>query len=371
MRKMPAEFETSCSVENANRNRYVNILANEPTRVKLSNVPHGQSDYINANRVSGVNSHPGYIATQAPLPETMSHFWQMVHETSSPAIIMLTREQEAHSALAKSECYWPGPGELKLYGSYLVTGIAEMVNGHASVVERRFRVEYVVDKRMQVTANASPVAARRGGTVPSEDSSIWQTPVRRHDPSGFAASCNGLADDDDDDNFVQHLEPVGSAQVVTQLQYLDWPDQDVPESPDTLLDLCERVDELCSTSESHIGKPTPSIVHCSAGVGRTGTYIAVDKTLRRLRDAFSERAGEATEPVLVEEIHELVKTLKNERSKMVQTPEQYRFIFQAVLAGMDRFEKQGGMLGGEDGKNGVVQVPKSARVETIPPNRAS
>lgn len=326
------EFETSTRVENASRNRYANILSNEPTRVRLQAVAPGENDYINANRVSGHGSHPGYIATQAPLPDTTSHFWQMVYESTSPVIIMLTREHEEDCHMSKSERYWPPVGNNVLFNDYLVHGIDEEVHEAHGVVERRFHVGRVVDKRRK---HGRDLVDADSLMPPTTDNSVWQTPARTRSHS----NCEDNDFDGDMEDLLENLELIGPVLEVVQLQYMDWPDQDVPSSPCTLLDLCRRVDMLCLSQLSNCDAIGPPIVHCSAGVGRTGTFIAVDRTLRRLWDAFSGPNGESRQPVCVDEIRELVRTIKRERSKMVQTAEQYKFIYQSVLEGMKRWEK--------------------------------
>lgn len=329
------EFETSTRAENAYRNRYANILSNEPTRIRLQAVNPGENDYINANLVSGHDGHPGYIATQAPLPDTTPHFWQMVYESKTPVIIMLTREYEDNCHVTKSERYWPPVGHNVLFNDYLVHGIDENVDTSRGLIERRFHVGMVVDKR---TKHARDLVDADSLVAPTTntDNQTWQTPSRSRSQN----NCDNDDCDNDGDveDLMKNLELIGPVQEVYQMQYIDWPDQDVPTTPCTLLDLCQRVDALSYSQWLKTNKCGPPVVHCSAGVGRTGTFIAIDQTLRRLSDAFIGPDGVSEMPVHVEEIRELVKKMKRERSKMVQTAEQYRFIYLAVLEGLKRCE---------------------------------
>ena len=52
------------------------------------------SDYINANYIDGYRKQNAYMATQGPLPETLSDFWRMVWEQRTSTIVMMTRLEE-------------------------------------------------------------------------------------------------------------------------------------------------------------------------------------------------------------------------------------------------------------------------------------
>lgn len=345
-------FDSACTLENATRNRYSNVLANEHTRVRLKTEPlGGGSDYINANAIapalidclyhadldaddgrqeappdplasfvtprkasdrsfgSGASDlscasgrhpkdcpepewlsipnpdlGPSYIATQGPVRETIAHFWQMIFERRVSAIVMLTREFDSRSSVPKCDLYWPMQGTESVLGDLIV----------------RADAEYGLE---------TPIIVRK-------------LSVRRADTASTA-------------------EPVHN---VVQFQYVDWPDQDVPDDPHTVLRLCDMTAAVADLLPGH-----PVVVHCSAGVGRTGTYIAIDIVLRRIRASLKKANGASSESdsdtptqglPSVDAIRETVRALKVARSKMVQTPEQYRFVFQAVQSGVQDLMKE-------------------------------
>ena len=88
---------------------------------------------------------------------------------------------------------------------------------------------------------------------------------------------------------------------VVQIQCTAWPDLDVPDSPDVLLNLIKDVDTAMSEAAVSDGQDgrrdlqPPILVHCSAGVGRTGAFIIVDAILDSLqkdrRVAYSRDAS--------------------------------------------------------------------------------
>ncbi|XP_068955706.1 tyrosine-protein phosphatase non-receptor type 2 isoform X4 [Petaurus breviceps papuanus] len=90
------------SLENRNRNRYRDVSPYDHSRVKLQNT---ENDYINASFVAIEEAQRNYILTQGPLPNTCCHFWLMVWQQKSKAVVMLNRIVEKDSV--KCAQYWP------------------------------------------------------------------------------------------------------------------------------------------------------------------------------------------------------------------------------------------------------------------------
>ncbi|XP_052762867.1 receptor-type tyrosine-protein phosphatase kappa-like isoform X2 [Mya arenaria] len=97
------------------------------------------------------------------------------------------------------------------------------------------------------------------------------------------------------------------------LQFTSWPAKDVPDNVTSLIELRQRVNALPSTFNG------PVIVHCSAGVGRTGTYIALD---------ILTNEGEAEGAI---DIPGCVLNMRKNRLNMIQTMSQYKFLYQALV----------------------------------------
>ena len=92
----PAQFKTANLNCNKQKNRYENILPFDDSRVKLTQIPGIEgSDYINANFIDGYMKKKAFIATQAPIPETMPDFWRMIWQENSLTIVMLCNEMES------------------------------------------------------------------------------------------------------------------------------------------------------------------------------------------------------------------------------------------------------------------------------------
>ncbi|XP_037748820.1 tyrosine-protein phosphatase non-receptor type 2 isoform X3 [Chelonia mydas] len=88
--------------ENRNRNRYRDVSPYDQSRVKLQNT---ENDYINASLVVIEEAQRNYILTQGPLPNTCCHFWLMVWQQKTRAVVMLNRIVEKESV--KCAQYWP------------------------------------------------------------------------------------------------------------------------------------------------------------------------------------------------------------------------------------------------------------------------
>ena len=109
---------------------------------------------------------------------------------------------------------------------------------------------------------------------------------------------------------IYHMEKVTK---LRHFHFTAWPDHDVPTLYDELLLFVSKV------QEGHIKKKAPILVHCSAGVGRTGTFI----TLYNLLAAIQQN-----KPISV---YNTVDAMREHRPQMVQTYSQYKFIYLSVL----------------------------------------
>ncbi|NXX01677.1 PTN2 phosphatase, partial [Larus smithsonianus] len=111
----------------------------------------------------------------------------------------------------------------------------------------------------------------------------------------------------------------GESRMIFHFHYTTWPDFGVPESPASFLNFLFKVRESGSLSPEH----GPAVVHCSAGIGRSGTFSLVDTclVLMEKKDPFSV------------DIKKVLLDMRKYRMGLIQTPDQLRFSYMAVIEG--------------------------------------
>ncbi|KAM4662602.1 tyrosine-protein phosphatase non-receptor type 21 [Discoglossus pictus] len=256
--------DSECSIarlpENAERNRFQDVLPYDDTRVELVPTKENNTGYINASHIKvtigGVEWD--YIATQGPLQSTCPDFWQMVWEQGVAIIAMVTLEEEA--GREKSYRYWPRLG-----------------SRHNTVTYGRFKI----------------------------------TTRFRTDSGCYATT--GLK--------IKHLL-TGQERTVWHLQYTDWPEQGHPEDLKGFLSYLEEIQSVRRHTNSSTDPTSPNppvLVHCSAGVGRTGVVI------------LSEVMIACLEHNEMLDIPRVLDMLRHQRMMMVQTISQYTFVYKVLI----------------------------------------
>ncbi|WWD17075.1 hypothetical protein CI109_101512 [Kwoniella shandongensis] len=246
-------FSITAGVERGTKNRYKNIWPYDFSRVRLESPPDQDSDYINASFVQPRGTARRYIATQGPLDATYRDFWTLVWEQDVRVIVMITKQYEG--GLMKCGNYWND----QAYGPIRL-----------QMVQQTGGEDHVQQQTTGFDFGPAAVTPRSSSMNNAKEQNIKRV---------FELSRTDKPDE--------------KPRKIVQIQCIGWPDFDVPESPDVLLNLIKEVDSAAddvapNASHDRADQP-PVLVHCSAGVGRTGSFIVVDAILDSLRREIRSR----------------------------------------------------------------------------------
>jgi len=347
------EYKTTTAGDlNSKKNRYDNIIPYDWSRAiilygqpeKEKQVKHNQPGmrpndrkYINANHVGNretQNRGRTYIAAQGPIGQdeasnsrgkkvsTIEDFWCMV-ATKKPKFI-LAAVNLMEGGRQKCGQYWPNKGNITTFrqdngDEYLkIHNKEEEVSPNGDWVRRRILVQPLFSQQIKIEV----------GQV--------------------------------DKDKLKDEEKIKEAAAfeVNQYQFLKWPDHGVIEQVDVFVEFITQLHEMYEKeadrhnrydddNNNNKGKKErteedskdynfigsrgaagPLIVHCSAGVGRTGTIIAIDMILDRIR-----WFGLDTDI----DIYKTIQKIREHRPDMVQSKEQYEFIYKAVECFVESF----------------------------------
>lgn len=117
---------------------------------------------------------------------------------------------------------------------------------------------------------------------------------------------------------------VDQSKDILHFHYHAWPDFGVPESPTMFLTFLNAVRQYYKQSKG------PPVVHCSAGIGRTGTLILVDVILKLIEEKQTNNI----------DVFSILLHLRKHRLGLVQTPDQLRFCFLSILQGAEKFRTE-------------------------------
>ncbi|XP_078100310.1 tyrosine-protein phosphatase non-receptor type 7-like isoform X1 [Sander vitreus] len=281
--KIPPNFVSAAELDvpgHVIKDRYKSILPNPESRVVLRSLEEeaGPDGYINANYIRGYKGAPAaFIATQGPMPHTVGDFWDMVWQEGCSIIVMVTRLKENNE---KCELYWPQP------------------------TKRKRKVEEEEEEQREEEEEEGETG--RFGRFLLRVTDSWEK-------DGFTVTD-------------MEIQLCTERRHIRHYWFTSWPDHHIPQCTAPLLRLVEEVESYRKSLLPPGSQPItatvrgagPIIVHCSAGIGRTGCFIISSIGCQQLRET-----GEV-------DILETVCQLRLDRGGMIQTTEQYQFLYSTL-----------------------------------------
>ncbi|CAE6481784.1 unnamed protein product [Rhizoctonia solani] len=316
-----ARYSISQAGENRNRNRYQNVAPYDLNAVRVGEETFGpgRGMYLNASWVRERAGGALWIASQAPLPNTHYEFLALCTDITPKEKRVRTIVQLTPWVEKKFQAAHP----------YFPNGLGESI-----VVSR---VSQHPDEPLGPKSRLRVTVARKR-FVAEADCFIRSLEITYED-------------------WTEGPSPVFE---VRHLAYDSWADHGVPNSPSTayqlalLADRCNRMPHTPEPGEETDPAPPPILVHCSAGVGRTGTFIAMSSLLRSFGllppaarppwDTYIPEPSAATAEDSLpddDQVVQEVDALREQRTLMVQMPEQMEFIYGILTAALSgKFEGQ-------------------------------
>jgi protein tyrosine phosphatase len=296
-----------CSSENRYRNRYADIQPYDRTRVAMD------GRYINANWVRERAGGHWTIAAQAPLPSTTHEFLSIMAGIHSPLIP-------------------PGQSSSKFKRVRTVAQLTPYFESGRQKAHPYIPFEPGESRVIHPVKETSELPPLRVTLIKAE----------------AIESANCVA-------CTVSIAPISTegpmpAVIFRHFLYSAWPDNGIPEPEDrasllTFIKLVDRTNKNLSGLEATADVEPPIMVHCSAGVGRTGSFIALCSFLRS-NGLISEPNPHSTEmhPPLPpsplgplpesigwDEVSQEVDSLREQRPGMVQRPEQLLLIYEILI----------------------------------------
>lgn len=258
----PSQYSVNVGLAHREKNRYDDVMPYDQTRVILQN--DGNDGYINASHIhlggeSKILKKATYIATQGPTGRTLGDFWQMCDEVCQKHIVIVMLTPLVEQHRRKCSKYW-NDGDFNISGK----------NG-----SKQFQFKF----------------------IDSSYSEKGHFKVSRWE--------------------MQNIRKGGPKKLVTHFYYDQWKDFSKPSGIDEILQLRNAVNKVA------VDENDPLIVHCSAGVGRTGTFITIHYLLTKCGKHL--HLFKDYDP-----IQKIVLEIREQRMLMVQRVQQYQFVYDTI-----------------------------------------
>ena len=287
--------------QNKELDRYKDIRCFKNNYISIGD----ERKYINASYIGVIFKANYFITTQAPKDKTINDFWRMVYEEKAKVVVMLCNFEEG----GKKKCanYLPSENNQNNQNFQNAQNFQNVQN----------------NQNNQNNQNAQN--AQNDQNDQNIQNEIKVNLIRKEVYEEF-------------DIRTLELELNNDKRTVTHIHYKKWPDKGVPDmnSFNTFEEIIKIVDQINKSKHDKEKENEfhPIVVHCSAGVGRTGTFISMFCLYKEIKMAQIDNGNGN---IIQFNILNLVRKMKEMRLYMVQTFEQYKFIYQFAKYLLDKY----------------------------------
>ncbi|KIH59418.1 Protein-tyrosine phosphatase [Ancylostoma duodenale] len=267
----PSGYTTEAYDRNEPKNRYNDIICIDSTRVILRD-RSSDDDYIHASWMT-MPDHFKYICTQGPLLETLEDFWHMIFCERSTVLVQLCNFVEG--------IFFPQNSGLHEF----IQKVARYAGLQVLYLGKHEKCRQYFPKSKGSTESFGPYKVTNKETKPDPYDSVKHT--------------------------VLEVESRGRTVTVNHFSYLVWPDHTAPANPAPMVGCFKLCRQLAAGQ--------PITVHCSAGIGRSATFVAIDYAWQKIRENSDAQ------------MIDVLKDLRGQRFQAIQSPIQYIFLHMCLL----------------------------------------
>ncbi|XP_039763667.1 tyrosine-protein phosphatase corkscrew-like isoform X2 [Pararge aegeria] len=312
-------------LENIQKNRYRNVLPYDQTRVVLrKRCDRSESDYINANYIRSSRLGDSSSSVQSS-NESLNSVNSLILRSDTKKTVPLVTKSLSDDALREVK---RGIKLDKINGvccRYLVKDkVYIATQGCLTNTKDDFwRMLWQEDVRVIVMITNEVEKGKK------KCERYW--PLTWQEERYDDLTVKSISETCYEDYLLREFDVSDkhTCRTIYQFQFTGWADHGKPQEPEGVLAFMEDINRKLYRISQEKDAPEQNIlcVHCSAGIGRTGTFIVLDMLIDKIK-----QSGVNCEI----DVHNTVKLVRSQRTGMVQNKAQYRFIYLALQCYIDK-----------------------------------
>jgi protein tyrosine phosphatase len=343
--------------QNKELDRYKDIRCFKNNYISIGD----ERKYINASYIGVIFKANYFITTQAPKDKTINDFWGMVYQEKAKVVVMLCNLEEG----GKKKCanYLPPENNQNvqniqnnqnvqtIQNNQIIQNNQNNQNNQIIQNNQNNQNNQIIQNNQNNQNNQIIQNNQNVQNIQNNQSNQNVQNIQNNQSNQNVQNIQNIQNEikikvnqiyiekyEDYDIRTLKLELNNDKRTITHLHYKKWPDKGVPDinSFITFEEIIKKVDQKNKEKDDNEKENEfhPIVVHCSAGVGRTGTFISMFCLYKEIKMAQIDNGNGN---IIQFNILNLVRKMKEMRLYMVQTFEQYKFIYQFAKYLLDKY----------------------------------